>query len=92
MVRSLEAERARGVALFGAAETLDDLEAAQVEVMGRRSRFSAVQKAVGSVPPEDRKRVGQVANDVRGELQQALAARREALESLAEAAEVNLHE
>ncbi|MDH4112481.1 MAG: phenylalanine--tRNA ligase subunit alpha [Actinomycetota bacterium] len=84
MVRSLEAERARGVALFGAAETLDDLEAAQVEVMGRRSRFSAVQKAVGSVPPEDRKRVGQVANDVRGELQQALAARREALESLAE--------
>jgi phenylalanyl-tRNA synthetase alpha chain len=84
MLRSLEVERDRGVTLFEGASTLDELEAAQVEVMGRKAPFSAIQKALGALPPDDRKRVGQAANEVRTALQSALAARREHLEHQAE--------
>ena len=71
MLRSLELERGRGLDLIEAAATLEELEAAQVEVMGRRSPFSAVQKSLGALSPDDRKRVGQEANEVRGHLQGA---------------------
>ncbi|CAN5776251.1 phenylalanine--tRNA ligase subunit alpha [soil metagenome] len=84
MLRALDTERDRGVSAFEAAETSDDLDAAQVDVLGRKSPFSAIQKSLGSLDPEDRKRVGQAANDARSELQAALTARREALERLAE--------
>jgi phenylalanyl-tRNA synthetase alpha chain len=84
MFRSLEVERDRGLGLIEAAATPEQLEAAQVEAMGRRSPFSAIQKSLGALPPEDRKRVGRAANEVRTALQAALGARREALERLAE--------
>ncbi|MGZ8602295.1 MAG: phenylalanine--tRNA ligase subunit alpha [Actinomycetota bacterium] len=84
MLRSLEVERVRGLNLIEAAATLDELDAAQTEVMGRRAPFSAIQKSLGELPPDDRKRVGQSANDVRGIMQAALGARREVLEHLAE--------
>jgi phenylalanyl-tRNA synthetase alpha chain len=84
MLRSLDHERQRGVALFEGAASLDELDAAQVVVMGRRSPFSRIQKGLGSLEPGDRKRVGQEANEAREALQAALAARRETLERLAE--------
>ena len=84
MLRALDVERDRGVSAFEVAETLDDLDAAQVAVLGRKSPFSAIQKSLGSLEPEDRKRVGRAANDARTELQTALASRRETLEHLAE--------
>ena len=84
MLRSLEVERVRGLNLIEAAATLDELVAAQTEVMGRRAPFSAIQKSLGDLPPDDRKRVGQSANGVRGILQAALGASREVLEHLAE--------
>ncbi|HWC69555.1 MAG TPA: phenylalanine--tRNA ligase subunit alpha [Actinomycetota bacterium] len=84
MLRALEAERERAVARFESAATLDDLEAGQVDAMGRRSTFSTIQKSLGALDPDDRKRVGQAVNEVRSVLQQALAARREILEHQAE--------
>ncbi len=84
MLRSLIAERDRGVAAFEGAATLDELEAAQVDVMGRKSPFSAIQKSLGGLDPDDRRRVGQLVNEVRTALRQAQDARREALELLAE--------
>ncbi len=84
MLSSLDAERDRGVTLFEAAASLDELDAAQIEVMGRKSRFSAIQKSLGSLGPDDRKRVGQAANAARTALHAALASRREVLERLAE--------
>lgn len=84
MLSALDEERDRGAALLGAASTLDELEAAQVEILGRKSRFSSIQKSLGSLAPDDRKRVGQAANAARGALQQALSSRRETLELRAE--------
>jgi phenylalanyl-tRNA synthetase alpha chain len=84
MLRALASERDRGVAAFESAPRLDDLEAAQVDVMGRRSTFSGIQRSLGDLAPDDRRRVGHVVNEVRAALQEALGARREALERLAE--------
>jgi len=84
MIRSFELERDRGVSRFGDAATLEELEDAQVATMGRKAQLSTLQKALGSLSPEDRKRVGRVANDVRATLQAALADRREQLERQAE--------
>jgi phenylalanyl-tRNA synthetase alpha chain len=84
MLSSLERERDRGVTLLDRAATLDELEAAQIEVMGRKAPFSAIQKSLGSLAPDDRKRVGQAVNAAREALQTAFASRRETLELLAE--------
>jgi phenylalanyl-tRNA synthetase alpha chain len=85
MLRTLEAERARGLEAFDSARSVEELEAAQTAVMGRRSTFSEIQRSLGSLDHEGRREVGAVANAVRSELQEQLAARREALESQAEA-------
>jgi phenylalanyl-tRNA synthetase alpha chain len=84
---TLDAERDRGLAAIAGAATLDELEAAKVSVFGRRSPYTAVQRALGSVPDEeDRRRVGTAANLVRETLNAALDARRDELERGAEAA------
>jgi phenylalanyl-tRNA synthetase alpha chain len=84
MLGSLDEERGRGLAMFRAASAVDELEAAQIEIMGRKSRFSFIQKSLGSLEPDDRKRVGQAANAAREALQAALADRRAFLEREAE--------
>ena len=84
MIRSVDHERQRGIALFEGAASIDELDAAQVEVMGRRSPFNTIQKGLGALEPGDRKRVGQAANEAREALLASLAARRETLERLAE--------
>ncbi len=75
----LERERDRGLEAIAAAASLADLEAARVAVLGRRSRFADVQGSLGSLPPDERRRVGQVANAAREALEGALEKRRAVL-------------
>ncbi len=79
MLRVLEQERARGLRLCAAAESVEALEQAESAVLGRRSPFSSVQRALGALPEEDRRRVGQRTNEVRDALRAELALRRETL-------------
>ncbi|HZP90614.1 MAG TPA: phenylalanine--tRNA ligase subunit alpha, partial [Actinomycetota bacterium] len=75
-LRILEAERVRGLRAIAAAGSLEDLEAAKVAVLGRRAPFTDVQRSLGSLGEEDRRRVGRVANEVRSVLRAALDERR----------------
>ncbi len=86
MVRTLERERERGRRAFAEAGTLDELEAARVAVLGRKARFAEVQRALGSLDPDARKRVGRLVNEARAALEEAGDARRAELEDRAEAA------
>lgn len=79
-LRTLEHELERGLSLVADVSTLQDLEEAEVTVLGRRSAFSAVQRGLGSLPEADRKRVGQRTNEVRDALRGAISARRAELE------------
>ena len=76
----LEHELERGLSLLAAASSVVGLEDAEVTLLGRKSPFSAVQRSLGSLPDDDRKRVGRRTNEVREALRTALAARRDELE------------
>jgi len=86
MLRSLDVERERGLRAFSEAATMTELEAALVSVLGRKSPFSEVQRAVGSLAPDERKSVGSVVNETRAALQLSADARRAELEAEAEGA------
>ncbi len=81
----LLAERDRGLASFAAAKTIDELERALTDVLGRKAPFSDIQKSLGGLSPDDRRRVGLVANEAREALREAAATRRNELEIAAEA-------
>jgi phenylalanyl-tRNA synthetase alpha chain len=83
--RILEEERERGVSMIARADSSESLEAAKVTVLGRKSPFSQVQRSLGSFGPEDRKRLGMAANELRDALQAALDERRRVLAETEEA-------
>ena len=84
-LRTLDEELARGLDLIAAAMSVQELEAAEVAALGRKSRFSSVQRALGSLSEEDRRTVGQRTNEVRDAFRAALAARRAELDAGREA-------
>jgi phenylalanyl-tRNA synthetase alpha chain len=80
-LRTLEDELQRGLSLFATASSLESLDEAETVVLGRKSPFSAVQRGLGTLSEEDRKRVGQRTNEVRESLRAAAAVRRAELEA-----------
>src|SRR5262245_66130457 len=85
-LRALEEERERGLASPAAAADLESLDAAQHDVLGRRSRLGELQRALGSMPEDDRRAVGAVANEVRTALRAAAEERLRVLGAAAEEA------
>src|SRR5438874_3555814 len=83
-LRTLEAELERGLAAFAAAETLDELERAHTEVLGRRSPWSEIQRSLGALPVDDRREVGRRVNEVKSSLDAVHEERRDALQARAE--------
>ncbi|MFL5725618.1 MAG: phenylalanine--tRNA ligase subunit alpha, partial [Chloroflexota bacterium] len=58
-----------------AAQDVATLDAIELDVLGKKGRLTAVLRGIGGLPPEDRPRVGAIANEVRGALETALAER-----------------
>lgn len=70
-------------ARIGAAEDLAALEALRVEYLGKQGSVSALLKTLGGMSPEQRQAEGPKIHALRENVTNALAARREALESAA---------
>src|SRR6185503_1258658 len=85
MLGALDAERSRGLDACGAATTLEELETAQIEILGRKSAFGQLQRALGGLAESDRRTIGASVNAIRAELQTLLDARRAELAHVAEA-------
>lgn len=81
----LEAE---GLQRIEAVATVEDLAAAESDLVGRSSVLVELQKRLGSLAPGERKAAGQALNATRSALAAALSARRAALESEARAAQL----
>src|SRR5438309_11892666 len=88
-LRTLEAELERGLAAFAAAETLDELERAHTQVLGRKPRWSEIQRSLGALPVDDRREVGRRGNEVETSLDAVPEARRDALHARDEEALVD---
>jgi phenylalanyl-tRNA synthetase alpha chain len=84
--RILDRERERGATLFREASTTEELDAAQVAVLGRKAPFSEVQRALGSMSEEERRTIGRAANETRSLLEAALEERRAGLRDASDAA------
>ncbi|PYP75544.1 MAG: phenylalanine--tRNA ligase subunit alpha [Gemmatimonadetes bacterium] len=70
----------RGVTVLSAAPDPDALEAARVQFLGdRRGEILALQKALGTLPPEQRREAGRAFNDAKTRLTRALDERRTTL-------------
>ena len=52
------------LARIRAARTLEELEAARVEVLGRKGTLTLAQKEIGKLAPADRPAFGQILNGV----------------------------
>jgi phenylalanyl-tRNA synthetase alpha chain len=84
MMRTLDDVLRRGIEALDGATSLDELEAAHVQVFGRKAPLSQVQRAIGSLPPETRSDIGQRVNEARSRLQGTADARRASLQAVAE--------
>jgi phenylalanyl-tRNA synthetase alpha chain len=75
LTRDLEGLRDEALASIGAAADVPALEALELDVLGRKGRLTTILRGIGGLPPEDRPRVGAIANVVREAVEAALAER-----------------
>jgi phenylalanyl-tRNA synthetase alpha chain len=75
--------RDRAIAAVGHARSPHDLEEVESAYLGRKGELRTLLGGIGALPAEDRPRVGAMANPIREELETAIAARRERLDSIA---------
>jgi len=85
-LRTLEEELERALGLIAQVRTLDELESVQVSVLGKKSRYTQVQRSLGQLSEQARKDVGRRANEIRSRLDAAFEERRSGLVKEAERA------
>ena len=67
--------KAELMATIAAAETLDQLELARLNSLGKKGQISTQLKALGSLAPDERRKAGQALNAIKEEIGAALADR-----------------
>ncbi len=81
MTIDLESLGAEALAAIRATQSVEELDEIRVRYLGRKGGVTKVLKELGGLPAEKRAEVGKVANVLKGELTQALKARRAELEA-----------
>jgi phenylalanyl-tRNA synthetase alpha chain len=71
-IEQLKSEALSAVAAAGSTATLEEV---RVRFLGRSSEITEIKKSIGSLPPEDRREVGRVANLASREIEAALGER-----------------
>ena len=75
--------RDRAVADVAHATTPQELESVEGSYLGRKGELRTLLGGIGSLPAEDRPRVGAMANPIREELEGTIAARKDRLRDIA---------
>ena len=83
MKEQLEKLREEALLLISGAEDFAALEGARVRFLGKKGELTAILKQMGSLSPEERPVIGQLANAIREALDEAIASRRQYLEDKA---------
>lgn len=83
MKQQLEAILANAKQELTAAANARDLDAVRVKFLGKKGELTALLKGMKNLSPEDRPAIGQLVNDVRTSVEQALEEQREKLSALA---------
>ena len=80
MKEMLEKLKSEALAALEDAAASDKLEALRVRYLGKKGEVTAILKQMGGLSPEERPVIGQLANQVRAEIESALARKAEELE------------
>ena len=75
----IEEIKSKALEELGAIDSLERLDAWRVAYLGRQGELTQVLRSVGSLPPDDRRRVGAAANEAKDLLEQGLAEREQTL-------------
>ena len=75
LTRDLETLGADALTSIDGARDTAALEAIELDVLGKKGRLTTVLRGIGALAPDDRPKVGAVANVVRGAIESALAER-----------------
>ena len=75
MKEQLEAIRAAALAAVEAADSAEALDALRVQYLGKKGELTALLKQMGKLSPEERPVMGQLANDLRSDVDAAMEAR-----------------
>jgi phenylalanyl-tRNA synthetase alpha chain len=86
LTSDLDGLRARAIDAIGAAPDTGALDSIEVDVLGKKGELTAVLRGIGALPPDDRPKVGAVANQVRMAVEAALANARAGLSGAERAA------
>lgn len=81
MQDSLQRIRDAALAAIAAAGDLGRLDQVRVQYLGKKGELTAILQQLGKVSAEERPRLGQMVNDAKDQLAEAIQARREQLES-----------
>lgn len=80
--------RAAAMAALENAEALAELEDLRIQYLGKKGELTAVMKGMGGLSAEERPVIGQLANQVRSEIETALEGKKTALETAAAGAKL----
>ena len=83
MKEKLEQIRAEALAALAGAKDAQELDGLRVKYLGKKGELTAVLKRMGSLSAEERPVMGQLANEVREALTEALVQRQKAIEEAA---------
>ncbi len=72
-----ETARNEGLRIIDAADDLDGLEEARVKIMGRKAPLSQARASLGKLPEDERRSLGQLANEIYNALESAFESKRE---------------
>ena len=81
VIARLQEIRSEGLAALEAAPDAPGLRDAEVRYLGRKAPLAAIVSTLGGMPPEERRDVGRVANEVRSALESSVAERRSRLDA-----------
>ncbi|MBQ2830672.1 MAG: phenylalanine--tRNA ligase subunit alpha [Oscillospiraceae bacterium] len=79
MKQQLEAIRTSALEAIAATKSADELDALRVKYLGKKGELTSVLKMMGKLSAEERPIIGQVANEVRAKLEDAIEAQSAAL-------------
>ena len=86
LIAELHRLRDRALEAIAAAPDAAVLDELRVDYLGKKGRLTAILRGIGGLPPADKPAVGAVANEVRDEVERALAGRGRLLRAAALAA------
>ncbi len=85
MIDELRKLKEQALAELHTVDRVEELEPWRIKYLGKKGALTAILRQLGTLPPEERRAVGQVANETKAALETGLAEREQELQEIARA-------